>query len=788
MEQTKIANRDLQSLYQGIHHLLRWRGNTNLPSIPGNLGKELQGWFDQIKPSGCNENFQEGMKCVYQIVNQFVATTVSRHHVHMIESSIDSLLFWEFNDWFMFREMVQQVAAKMRNKLGKRHLPEAQYLYFDICRQIFMAYMNANENFNGNTVIARMFPQAYVPTKPLEQFTPIQQQSQNSRQTHAPIQQRRPQNTQGPVHHTTQQRGPHVTQRPIHNHTQRQQQQQRPQRQQQTRPPPAKHNRNNNQSVRNTQTQQQTPRLVAFLSQKSQTLGKITEKPTQDLYDRSQDKHYVKANAKDEQDRFLSNFKEENIVVMGMTFTSPEQCYQFTKALAAGDCYSQGLIMHTNNPYELKKIGNRIHKSNNWENIKKDVMRNIIGIRIQQSETFTQLLAATNRGEIRHPTGGYWGTPGQNWFGRILMEWRTILQEVDTTTNTTQEYQEPAPREQRPKKTKQTKGLRFVNDTNKQMNKQTTQQETQDTETEQGEHQYTLTHTHNNQPTQNETTDPNPTPTQNPNEQQTNELPQQQDNTQGTGPTDEENITQGSQGPQEQATQEDTGESNFQVPLSKSNPNINHNTSYNLRSNKDTNDKAYKGPFLSKSKWENRKVWQLHNTKAKTIIIGDSNIKHITNTGAINSIDLYSFGGAAFGDVLTLLEKSQKKNQIFPHVKNVILSIGINHRNDNDDTTSRNIIMTQICTTLENLQIVFPDAILSIPIINYSNDLTSVQKSNMEQLNDIIHKVATYYTNLVILPPINEGNFTTHTDNIHWTNTTANNILQNWHKHLNFQQ
>jgi ribA/ribD-fused uncharacterized protein len=65
-----------------------------------------------------------------------------------------------------------------------------------------------------------------------------------------------------------------------------------------------------------------------------------------------------------------------------------------------------------------------------WEEVKLDIMREIIKLKFDQNESLSTLLRNTGNATLveNAPWDNYWGNgrgkDGQNWLGRILMEYR----------------------------------------------------------------------------------------------------------------------------------------------------------------------------------------------------------------------------------------------------------------------------------------------------------------------------------------------------------------------------
>lgn len=131
-----------------------------------------------------------------------------------------------------------------------------------------------------------------------------------------------------------------------------------------------------------------------------------------------------------------------------------------------------------------------------------------------------------------------------------------------------------------------------------------------------------------------------------------------------------------------------------------------------------------------------------------------------------------SYPGAKIYHMLKLL----KQTSAFPLVQIVVFSIGINNRDLDPKSTSNK----QLSLMYKQAKIVFPNAMLYIPLLNFSSNLSSIQKRNLTQINDYISKHFNH------IPAITSDKFCTDYDTIHWTHFTARCVFTHWIKHLNF--
>lgn len=174
-------------------------------------------------------------------------------------------------------------------------------------------------------------------------------------------------------------------------------------------------------------------------------------------------------------------------------------------------------------------------------------------------------------------------------------------------------------------------------------------------------------------------------------------------------------------------------------------------------------------PMYHKAR-KGRKVidWAFRGTRP-VWFLGDSNLNRVPAYNNDN-IQIDSYPGASFYHFLQILEKTQ----IHPNVKLVVLSIGINNRDQDADKTSNK----QLRMLYKRAQSVFPNADVFFPLINFSPLLPKEQQQNLTSINNFASK------RFQILNPLPNDQFNTVGDNIHWTPETAQDILVNWCKQV----
>lgn len=107
-------------------------------------------------------------------------------------------------------------------------------------------------------------------------------------------------------------------------------------------------------------------------------------------------------------------------------FKSGEHAFQAAKAIHRKDHL---LVKHAVTPVAAKKVGRRIAMRSDWEDVKIEVMREVLRSKFANRE-MRKLLLATGDDELIE--GNYWGDRfwgvcngrGHNWLGKLLMEVR----------------------------------------------------------------------------------------------------------------------------------------------------------------------------------------------------------------------------------------------------------------------------------------------------------------------------------------------------------------------------
>lgn len=130
---------------------------------------------------------------------------------------------------------------------------------------------------------------------------------------------------------------------------------------------------------------------------------------------------------------FLSNFHPSTISHRGKLWATVEAAYQAMKTV---DPEQQETIRKAKSAAIAKKLGRTVTIRPDWENVKVEVMRELVREKFK-NPLLREMLLATDGADLietNYWNDSFWGVcrgHGQNWLGRILMETRAeILAEV----------------------------------------------------------------------------------------------------------------------------------------------------------------------------------------------------------------------------------------------------------------------------------------------------------------------------------------------------------------------
>lgn len=131
-------------------------------------------------------------------------------------------------------------------------------------------------------------------------------------------------------------------------------------------------------------------------------------------------------------DRYLSNFFMASFVWNGTLWAHSEAAYQAAKATTRED-YKSFIQLK---PGDAKRHGREITIRSDWEEVKYDIMREIVFAKFSQNPELKARLLATGYAHLEEGNNHHdqiWGvcpprsSQGSNWLGKILMDVREEL-------------------------------------------------------------------------------------------------------------------------------------------------------------------------------------------------------------------------------------------------------------------------------------------------------------------------------------------------------------------------
>ena len=450
-------------------------------------------------------------------------------------------------------------------------------------------------------------------------------------------------------------------------------------------------------------------------------------------------------------DDVLSNFYATKITFKNKTFSSNEQLYQFLKAVHCEDDITADQILKEKDPRVIKRLGNLLNRNNpgkiqQWDKIKLNIMLDLIKHKVKSSQLFKDRLIYSFPRQITHNVyDKFWGAgyrnkgryvKGQDNFSKVLMCVRKDL------INEWEEEIAAAVRHN-------------VNHQNAAANAEVPHDSTMPAEADRVTHYPTL---------------PPPSPAA-----QT-ELINSQPETSTEETNDELPLTQ------------------YHTPLRASTPaaEVNTDSSGDITDSQfaaihlDDNPPPQPQRFrvLGAQSWsypQPKHEWKLPVMTQKVVILGDSNIQTISETPMDQySIETHSYPGARpshFTDMFTASPSPDLQETEY-----VILSVGINSRN-NLVTYNKQ----QITKMIKAFKQWSPQTKKAVAIVQISGKCTPYEKVTMEKFNEDLAEAASK-AKIRFLPLIAQKQFITGKDNVHWTKQTANKIVLEWFKAINFHQ
>jgi ribA/ribD-fused uncharacterized protein len=129
---------------------------------------------------------------------------------------------------------------------------------------------------------------------------------------------------------------------------------------------------------------------------------------------------------------FLSNFYDKHFMFDGIIYKNAESAFQAQKTLNRNEKINFiGL-----SGAEAKRLGRKVKLRSDWNNVKCDIMKEILIAKFKDEELKRLLLSTGNEELIEGNTWGdrYWGVcngVGKNMLGKLLMEVRDFYRKEE---------------------------------------------------------------------------------------------------------------------------------------------------------------------------------------------------------------------------------------------------------------------------------------------------------------------------------------------------------------------
>lgn len=128
---------------------------------------------------------------------------------------------------------------------------------------------------------------------------------------------------------------------------------------------------------------------------------------------------------------FLSNFYERPVEWEGIVYPSTEHAFQAAKVINPA---TRLRIAAAETPGRAKRMGRTVQLRGDWEEVKQEIMYEIVHAKFHQNPDLAQKLLDT--GDTILIEGNWWNDTtwgvcngvGKNWLGQILMAVRRVLQ------------------------------------------------------------------------------------------------------------------------------------------------------------------------------------------------------------------------------------------------------------------------------------------------------------------------------------------------------------------------
>ena len=131
---------------------------------------------------------------------------------------------------------------------------------------------------------------------------------------------------------------------------------------------------------------------------------------------------------------FLSNFFPSNILYQGILYHNAEVAFQAQKDPSRCEEFRRL------NPSEAKRLGRRVKLRSDWEQVKDDIMYDVVNNKFMQNKKLAEQLMATGEEDLVEGNDWgdrYWGVcrgVGKNKLGQILKRVRSELVVTDLLT------------------------------------------------------------------------------------------------------------------------------------------------------------------------------------------------------------------------------------------------------------------------------------------------------------------------------------------------------------------
>lgn len=134
----------------------------------------------------------------------------------------------------------------------------------------------------------------------------------------------------------------------------------------------------------------------------------------------------------------FSNFSNHPILINGITYPTNEHYFQAAKYFNTSLNYVQKIVM-ARTPAEAKRLGGsrKVPIESDWDMKRIDYMRVAVHAKFTQYPELRSLLLSTGNSQLYEdaPNDTFWGIgrdrTGKNWLGRILMDQRKILRQME---------------------------------------------------------------------------------------------------------------------------------------------------------------------------------------------------------------------------------------------------------------------------------------------------------------------------------------------------------------------